>query len=402
MERLESITGMAQYLNTSRVTDMSIMFQSCSNLTALDLSGFNTSRVTDMMGMFSSMGATELDLSSFNTNGVTITNSMFHNCSNLATIYVGEGWSTESVTNSRYMFENCTNLVGGKGTTYDADHIDATYAHIDGGPSNPGYFTDINAPTGPEAYAVYTSDNTTLTFYYDTERSTREGTTYDMNVGMDDPGWDIDGNYSSITHVVFDPSFADARPVSTCSWFWGMTNLQSITGMDCMNTEDVTTMWGMFSSCSSLTTLDLSSFNTSKVTNMLGMFSDCSNLTTIYAGEGWSMATVSVNSNMFTNCTKLVGGKGTTYNPNYTNGYYAHIDGGPSNPGYFTDKNASQRGDVNGDNNVSIGDVTALIDYLLSGDASGINLVAADCNLDSGVSIGDVTALIDYLLSGSW
>ena len=60
------------------------------------------------------------------------------------------------------------------------------------------------------------------------------------------------------------------------------------------------------------------------------------------------------------------------------------------------------RGDVNSDNSVSIGDVTALIDYLLSGDASGINLSNADCNQDNGVSIGDVTALIDYLLSGSW
>ena len=62
----------------------------------------------------------------------------------------------------------------------------------------------------------------------------------------------------------------------------------------------------------------------------------------------------------------------------------------------------AKRGDVNGDDSVSIGDVTALIDYLLSGDASGINMSAADCNQDNGVSIGDVTALIDYLLSGSW
>ena len=60
------------------------------------------------------------------------------------------------------------------------------------------------------------------------------------------------------------------------------------------------------------------------------------------------------------------------------------------------------RGDVNGDGSVSIGDVTALIDFLLSGDASGINQAAADCNQDNGVSIGDVTALIDFLLAGSW
>lgn len=60
------------------------------------------------------------------------------------------------------------------------------------------------------------------------------------------------------------------------------------------------------------------------------------------------------------------------------------------------------RGDVNGDGTVGIVDVTALIDYLLSGDESGINMTAADCNQDNSVGISDVTALIDYLLSGSW
>jgi hypothetical protein len=60
------------------------------------------------------------------------------------------------------------------------------------------------------------------------------------------------------------------------------------------------------------------------------------------------------------------------------------------------------RGDVTGDSSVNISDVTALIDYLLSGNPSGVNLTAADCNQDSSINISDVTALIDYLLSGSW
>ena len=60
------------------------------------------------------------------------------------------------------------------------------------------------------------------------------------------------------------------------------------------------------------------------------------------------------------------------------------------------------RGDVNGDGGVNISDVTALIDYLLSGNANGVNLSAADGNQDNSVNISDVTALIDYLLSGSW
>ena len=60
------------------------------------------------------------------------------------------------------------------------------------------------------------------------------------------------------------------------------------------------------------------------------------------------------------------------------------------------------RGDVNADGSVNISDVTALIDYLLTGNASGINLSGADCNQDGSVNISDVTALIDYLLTGTW
>lgn len=60
------------------------------------------------------------------------------------------------------------------------------------------------------------------------------------------------------------------------------------------------------------------------------------------------------------------------------------------------------RGDVNCDGNVTISDVTALINYLLSGDATGISVEAANCNQDESVSISDVTALINFLLSGTW
>jgi len=59
------------------------------------------------------------------------------------------------------------------------------------------------------------------------------------------------------------------------------------------------------------------------------------------------------------------------------------------------------RGDVNKDGTVSIQDVTALIDLLLSSDAE-TDLTVTDCDLDGKVSISDVTSLIDYLLGGGW
>ena len=66
------------------------------------------------------------------------------------------------------------------------------------------------------------------------------------------------------------------------------------------------------------------------------------------------------------------------------------------------DPNALMRGDVNADGQVSIDDVTTLIDYLLSGNASGIDTGAADSDLNGRITIVDVTVLIDFLLSGHW
>ena len=439
--------------NTANVTDMHHMFSGCSGLISLDLSRFNTAKVTEMNGMFNSCsGLTSLDLSSFNTAKVTEMRSMFCYCTNLVTIYVGDEWSTAAVINSSQMFTRCTKLVGGEGTTYDANYTDKTYAHIDGGTANPGYFT---APPVYQAYACYTPDNTTLTFYYDTQRSNRTGTTYDLNTESTAPEWSIITIWQSATRVVFDPSFADARPTSCLKWFNNMFKVESITGMQYLNTSEVTNMGDMFSGCNALTCIDLSNFNTANVTNMwdmflgcLGltsidlssfntanvenmgsmfigctgltsldlssfntanvlnmrdMFRYCTSLTTIYVGDGWSTAAVYSSSNMFLDCSSLVGGQGTTYNSsNPVDKTYAHIDGGPSNPGYFTEKVDFQRGDVNGDGHVNITDAIKLINYLANGNSDGINLNAADCNEDSSINITDAIVLINFLLNGTW
>ncbi len=193
-------------------------------------------------------------------------------------------------------------------------------------------------------------------------------------------------------------SFNTSKVTNMSYMFYYCQNLTDL-DVSSFNTSKVTNMDAMFANCSNLTNIDLSNFNTAKVTNMTGMFGNCSKLTTIYAGSGWTTNAVTSSGNMFANCTKLVGGKGTTYNSSHLDKAYAHIDGGPSNPGYFTDINASQAGDVNGDGSVTIADVTALIDSLLSG--VEVPLDAADVNGDGQVTIADVTALIDRLLSGN-
>jgi surface protein len=125
---LVSITGM-EYLNTSEVTNMASMFSNATKLASVDLSHLNTSKVTKMFFMFDECRElTSLDLSSFNTDRVTTMQSMFEGCTKLRTIYVGSEWTTAALTTSTNMFENCTSLVGGMGTTYDANHTDKTYA----------------------------------------------------------------------------------------------------------------------------------------------------------------------------------------------------------------------------------------------------------------------------------
>jgi len=126
--------------DTSKVTTMDYMFMN-SAVTTLDVSNFNTSNVTNMSYMFSDSKATTLDVSNFNTSNVTNMLYMFYGSTNLKTIYGSSKFVTTAVTSSTGMFSRCTNLVGGAGTKYDSTKTDKTYARIDGGTSNPGYFT---------------------------------------------------------------------------------------------------------------------------------------------------------------------------------------------------------------------------------------------------------------------
>ena len=131
--------------NTDKVTAMSGLFNGCSSLTNIDVSSINTSMVDSFFLMFDGCSSlTTLDLSNFNSAHVYNMIQMFYGCTNLTSIYVGSGWTTSEVTSSDNMFTGCTNLKGGAGTTYNENHVDVSYAHIDGGENNPGYFTDKN------------------------------------------------------------------------------------------------------------------------------------------------------------------------------------------------------------------------------------------------------------------
>ena len=140
--------------------------------------------------------------------------------------------------------------------------------------------------TTPEAYVHLSTDKTTLTFYYDTLRADRNGTTWgirDWDAFFSCPAWAGDFNPRSTTVLtaVFDASFRDFRPTTTEGWFYELNLLERIEGLEHLNTSQVTSMSGLFSGCGSLTSLDLTCFDTSKVTDMGWMFEGCGSLTSL-------------------------------------------------------------------------------------------------------------------------
>ncbi|MDD7028636.1 MAG: BspA family leucine-rich repeat surface protein, partial [Prevotellaceae bacterium] len=182
-------------------------------------------------------------------------------------------------------------------------------------------------------YTVFDTETGTLTFKYDNSKPESTDTQKVYDVPTEDPaainpGWN-NNHASGITKVVFDASFANARPVYTKFWFYNCNNLSEIVGIQYLNTSEVTDMHNMFAICSSLTSLDLSGFDTGKVTDMGMMFFNCSKLKTIYVSDSFTTVNVTSSSQMFHLCTLLSGAcsynSGNANDANYakyTTGYF--------------------------------------------------------------------------------
>ena len=286
LTKLETIKDL-KYLNTEQVRDMSYMFSDCSALTSLDLSNFNTAKVRDMSYMFYRCSAlSSLDLSNFNTaivsdmslmfGGCSVLSSldlsnfytkevrdmsyMFSRCSALTTIYASDKFVTSKVQSGISMFSACKNL---KGTilNYKDSKTDHTYANC----GTKGYFTPVFE------YAEFDKGTGTLTFR---RGLSKPKGAYALNLEASEPGW-WSTHRSEIKKVVFEASFANARPTSCYYWFCNCSELTDIEGIENLNTENVTNMRGMFFNCPNLSSLDLTNFSTGNVTDMNAMFGYC-------------------------------------------------------------------------------------------------------------------------------
>ena len=276
------------HFNTANVTNMSTMFNNCSKLTSLDVTHFNTAKVTNMYSMFAyCVTLTSLYLTNFNTEKVTSMGNMFSNCAALTTIYASSKFVTTQVSDSRFMFDTCEKLKGEEVCTNDKA-TDKTYAKIEG-----GYFS--------RAIPRVKYADGTLTFFL-TSKETLGENEYELNSGKNVPGWMK--HTLGITKVVFDTSFANARPTSCYKWFYWCEKLNQVEGIKNLNTKEVTDMVDMFCDCRDLSSLDVSGFNTGKVTDMSGMFYECISLKLLDVAK-FNTANVKSMSNMFYSCYNL-------------------------------------------------------------------------------------------------
>lgn len=286
-------------LNTERTTDMGYMFYGCEKLTILDVSSFVTSNVTNMRDMFHRMFEVDrLDVSNFDVRKVTDMSYMFAACADITSIDVS-GWHTDSLENVTYMF-------------YDTPLL--RYVDISG-------------------WDVSKVENFSAMFY-------NAGIeTIDLN------GLDMRNakNLSSMFSCCYnlksiDLSGLDLRKVTSfSSMFWRSYNLSEV-NLSRISTRSATSMSSMFSNINAVE-LDLSGFDMRNVTNITGMFSNDSGseLKTIYVSDGWDLSSVTKSDRVFSGCSGLIGGNGTSYSAENIDGTYARVDTADTT-GYLTYK----------------------------------------------------------------
>ncbi|WP_295092967.1 BspA family leucine-rich repeat surface protein [Ruminococcus sp.] len=293
-------TADLQNANTSNVRRMSGMFDECENLVSVNLKGIDTSKAESMSFMFAYCPKLEtLDLSSFDTTSLYDMFGMFCGCSSLKSVDLSS-FDTSNVWDMGMMFQDCAF------ESLDLSNFDT---------SNIGYSDYMFA--GCDKLKSLDLSNFDTTFVFS-----------------------MSGMFAGCTSLSdVDLSSFDTSNVYYMDCMFEECNSLEKLDLSGFNTSNVYYMDRMFEGCSSLETLDLSRFDITNVESMNSMFENCTNLNTIFVGSKW--ITLRITSSvegidMFNNCTSLVGGKGTAYDPYNTGIEYAHIDGGRLLPGYLT------------------------------------------------------------------
>ena len=303
------------YINDKPVTSMSYMFWDSQAL-RIDLSNFNTSNVYNMGGMFSSSQATTLDLSHFDTSNVTNMGGMFQHSQ--ATTLDLSNFDTSNVTNMQCM------LCDSQASTIDVSHFDTSNVTN----MNSMFWNSKAITIGVSNFDTSKVTNMNVMF------GNSQATTIDVSHFDTSNVTNMQGMFQHSQATIIDVSNFDTSNVTNMQCMFCDSKAATL-DLSHFDTSNVTNMQGMFWK-SQATTLDVSHFDTSNVTNMEVMFAYMTNLKTIYASSKFVTTSVTSSTSMFEKSTNLVGGAGTKYNKSYRDKTYARIDGGRSNPGYFT------------------------------------------------------------------
>ena len=354
---LTNISGI-QYLNTSSVTNMSWMFYDCISLTSIDVTGFDTSNVTNMERMFAcddnnESKLTYLDVSGFDTRKVTNMSNMFWNCVSLKELDVS-GFNTSNVTNMRCMFgcwkrnSDLTSLdVSGFDTRKVTDMaimfqylsniqtIDVSGFDTSNVEDMAWMFWGCSGLTSLDLRNFDTSKVTNMYEMFAECTGLKELNVSSFNTSnVTDMGSMFSFCYDIINLDV--SGFNTSKVKDMSSMFLRCDNLERL-DVSMFDTKSATNMKDMFSHLYKMEFLDLTNFDTNNVTDMSNMFANCRQLTTIFIGDNWNTNNVSESDGMFYCCFSLVGGVGTPYIFSiHDNATYAHLDEGPSNPGYLS------------------------------------------------------------------
>lgn len=309
------------YLNTSEVDDMRLMFSKCTRLETLDLSSFNTEKVKHMYAMFDGStnlrsiklpkgfigssvtdlnatfkgceSLTELDLSGSNSENVKEMNEMFYGCRALSKLDLTD-FKTGQVTTMENMFCICSTLETLDVSSFNTENVTTML----------GMFNNCSSLRSLDLPGFNTANVTQMSSMFNKCSSLRS----------------------------LDLSSFNTRKVTYMqSMFEGCTNLESI-DLSSFDTENMKSMTGMFFSCTKLETLDLSSFATPKMVSMVDAFSNFKNLKTIYVTSAFTTDKVTLDFSIFAGCVNL-----PNYNPNKTGVEMAHTGEG----GYLTAATAS-------------------------------------------------------------
>ncbi len=321
-------------------TSMVEMFRAYQQLTDIDLSGLDTSEVTDFTRMFQyDYALTDFDLSSLDVSSATTFYAMFSSCKALKSVNM-DGWDTSNLTSVNSMFSYCNQLESVDLSMLDFSHV------TDLG----DLFEKCTSLTEVNFGEADLSAVTSISGMFSGCTSLKS---YDLTPFASSKLESIGNLFNGCTGLTeMDLSMLDTSELTSIAFlFQGCTNLSEINFGADFSTEKVTSMSYAFDGCSSLVTIDISTFNPAAADPANGgggtgcMFRNCTKLKTIYASEKFvikSAAGYYTCTDMFKNCTNLVGGNGTRYESRYyVNNQFqdfdrAIIDGLGGQKGYFT------------------------------------------------------------------